>query len=91
MSTKPTSPIQGSVTVSGSSQPSSSIVAQNTAASASSVRPSDFQSTERNRGSPICAERPGEVDDEAHASIQVVSAATSGRGRSGGGVAQVPR
>ena len=36
-------------------------------------------------------ERPAEVDDKAHASIQVVRAATSGRGRSGGGVAQVPR
>ena len=36
-------------------------------------------------------ERPAEVDDQAHASSQVVSAATSGRGRSGGGVAQVPR
>ena len=77
--------------MSGSSQPSSSIVAQKTAASASSVRPSDRQSTDAEARVADLRQRPGEVDDEAHASIQVVSAATSGRGRSGGGVAQVPR
>ena len=67
------------------------MVAQNTRASASSVRPSDFQSTRPEPRVADLGERPAEVDDQAHASSQVVSAATSGRGRSGGGVAQVPR
>ncbi len=36
-------------------------------------------------------ERAGEVDEEAQASSQVTSAGTSGRGRSDGSAAQLPR
>ena len=77
--------------MSGSSQPSPAITAQNTAASATTVSASAHEQHPQEPRVAELPQRPPEIDDKAHPSIQVISAATSGRGRSGGGVAQVPR
>ena len=90
LSRKPTSPIQGSVTVSGRSQPSAEHHRPEHQRQRRDRQPERAQQHPQEARVAELAERAREVDEKAHPSTQVVSAATSGRGRSGGGAAQLP-